>query len=185
MGPSARRREPGISCTQSSSRSSSSPIRSPQARGAAARRLPVDMGDSRRASAEPAVGVDGQVTRQGLGSFGMSAGKISRRVGASSQPQAVTSVRKFRTGEHPAVPLADGDHARRSCCCGRRPAPPGRARYGVAGPGRPALASAGSAAVRNRPKCISRVARLETVLGLQVASLQLKVGRHVRSDRAE
>ena len=32
------------------------------------------------------------------------------------------------------------------------------------------VASPGSVPVRNRPKCISRVARLETVLGLQVAS---------------
>jgi hypothetical protein len=32
------------------------------------------------------------------------------------------------------------------------------------------VTSPGSVSVRNRPKCISRVARLETVLGLQVAS---------------
>ena len=55
---------PGISCTQSSSRSSSSPIRSPQARAksnaSAARRK----SDASKRLAETPVGVDGQVARK-------------------------------------------------------------------------------------------------------------------------
>ena len=90
---------PGISCTQSSSRSSSSPMRSPQGalqqqRVGGGQRV-AGMPGQRRG--EPAVGVDGQVAGQRRGESGCRRAKTSLRGGASGQPHSVMSVRNPAT----------------------------------------------------------------------------------------
>ena len=157
QGPS-----PGRSMTQSSSRSSSSPIRSPQARcssnpSAASRR-----GEASRAAVSHRSASGGRKRGSGRGRRGMSEANSSRRVGASGQPHSLMSVRN-RDGHDPAGLLGDGqDPAGLGV---RRGGKAGQPRLDVAAPvqrrGDRVRVGAGEVA----PNAASRVASEETVAG--------------------
>ena len=118
---------------------------------------------------EPPVGVHGQVARQDPGQL-RDVGRKDELPGGRVGPAPGGDVGEEVAGrEDPLLVFSGGDRGASAAVGGIG----GRGEIGldVTLPvqGRQA-AQPGSVPVRNRPKCISRVARLETVLGLQAAS---------------
>ena len=150
---------------------------------AAVRRRPGGYCESRSASAEPPVGVDGQITGQAVvGRRGMSERKISSPRRCSSHPHSVMSARKLETAMDPS---------------GRSATVIGSPVLVLSGSGQrveigldvaTAVQSAsdvkpGSTAARNRPKWANRVARLRDRFGPAGAALALEVGRRTPGER--